>query len=328
MANPPKKPESRRGAMVAPIIDQPHGSRMMAWAEHPVTLKFLEESVFTEEIAFDNQHSNLFGQEAEELRNALMQTLTTGRSEENWKFLLAIHKINSQKSLSQSEMQTKLKAIEQQYINKDAPTRINLESSVLNKIVAIEKKCPADYQNIVKEVFRLIRQNIKTNAMLTTLDEINLLNDSVNKLIDTLNPLIAFQTEKLGFMSGFFPTKTDTKLFINCQKISKTMLADLRELVKSHKIVDVVNSKDSSETKIAKLSSLEHGFKNKLLKILSDTQNKLSERFAEMYRLEKVRGYSPKSEQVKPVIDAIKETIINLGLHVEPKSTFSVFKRD
>jgi hypothetical protein len=329
MANPPKKADRRRRSAIS-VPTPRHRRGMVAWAELPEKPKFLEESVFNV-TAFDKQRSNLFTPEAEELRNALMQILESGSREESWKFLLAIHAINSKKTLYQAEMQTELKALEKQFIDENAPTRINLGSTVLNNIVAIEKKSPADYKNIIKEVFDLIRQNIKTNVMLTTIDEISWLKNSVNKLIATLNPLVTLETRNLGFMSAFLPTKTDTKLFINCQKICKAMQDDLRVLMKSYKVVDVVNSKDSFEKKVAVLSSLENDFKIKFAKILSNAQNKLNEKYAEMHKIEKVRGYSPKSEQVKLVIDAIKETNISLGLQGEAKSksklAFGIFKR-
>jgi hypothetical protein len=265
---------------------------------------FLKEDAFQAK-AFSGQESHLYSAEGKSVRAELMKVLTNIYSNENLEFLNDVHDLNSQKDLSTPQLKAGLAALEKKYIASNAPSLINIEAMALNKIRNSKDKSLADYQDAVKEVFKLINTNVNgvkadKKDKLIKLDEESVIKAIKKSALDVaadFNNLTAVVVAKPGLMDMMRQVNRDATLMISCQQTCKTAQRELRQFA----------SREDSDADICKL---------KMNAILDKTTAKLSAGFQQMAEFEIKNGRQPVfSDAIQTMLKSIAtvDVKINFG---------------
>jgi hypothetical protein len=286
------------------------GNRMVT-QDQPSAEFFLKDEAFKAR-AFSGQKSELFSPSASELKSELMKVLVSIYSDENLEFLNDVHALNSQRNLSPQQLQVSLAAIEKKYIATNAPNLINIQSSAINKILNSKDKSLADYQDAVKEVFKLISDNVKgakpeLKEKLAKLDdsiEIKNLQRSANDLAADFNNLIAVVVTKPTLMEIVRHVNRDATLMISCQDVCKTAQRELRQIAR-----DSVDP-ESCKTKMAE--------------IFDKTKERLATGCQQLQEFETKTGKQPVfSDAIKDMIKAIDSADVKVNFSERSTSSRS-----
>jgi hypothetical protein len=242
---------------------------------------FLSEDCFEQKTFSGQQAANIFAPESTQLRTSINTALTSIFSEENLDFLKDVYALNSNKNLSKPELEAGLKEIEKTYITQGSSKQINIEGSAVQKILKSSDKSLADYEDAIKEVFKLIQNNLNPQAPQLAKTEMTI---AVRDMAADMNSLIQVPV-KTNFLNRLMNQNRDATLFVACQNICKTTQKELRTLAS-----EPVHSQEE--------------FDNRFAEILNNGREKLSA------GLKQIRNFENKNHKDHSKSDAI-EVIIN-----------------
>jgi hypothetical protein len=261
---------------------------------------FLPKDTFAEETFQNQLTNNILEPQALPLKKALDDILIKIKSEENLEFIEKIHAINSNKQNSPLVIHNKLEEIEEKYIAAGAPTRLNIEPTVLNKILkdAKSNRRLHDYAKAVKDIFELIRNNVDSYVHIKPERKKSLeLIDAAVFFAQSLNTINNIETIRLGILKSFRSSNRDTVLFAECQKVCRNA---------QQKTFALLGEQGTEVTS---------DFKNKLTKILFDVKQALESRIGAIQQTELRHNFGAiKTNTVNNIIVSIDRVITRLNL--------------